>query len=206
VGEAAFRTIAQLAERCGHYCWLEDRLFALTGQWASAPATDAAGTTDAAGAAEAEVRVVCSEMSSWHGFAAAAWWDRLPVRAGVDAGALVVPPAGPITEALDLLAGENDVLCAFGGLVGQIMPALLVAYDGELVHASPVCEAPVRALLDLVRPRIHHEIERGAALLHQGGTGGSAPTDAVGGGVDAVHRLQRVLGAGSTIFPDVRAS
>jgi hypothetical protein len=204
VGESTpFRTIAQLAERCGHYCWLEDRLFALTGQWASAPAADTAGATRAT---EAEVRVLCSEMSSWHGFAAAAWWDRLPVRAGVDAGALVVAPDGPITEALDLLAGEKDVLDAFDGLVDQILPALLAAYDTEYAHASAVCEAPVRALLGLVRPRIRHETEQGAALLRQAGTGDAAPAEGAAGGVEPARRLQRVLGAGIAIFPDVRAS
>ncbi len=106
------------------------------------------------------------------------------MRAGVDAGALVVPPAGPIGEALDLLAAEQDLLGAFGGLVGQVLPALLAAYDEDFVRVSAVSEAPVRALLDLVRPRLHQEIERGlgpagaaaasAAVRHRRHTPGRA--------------------------------
>ena len=55
-----FRTIGELAERCGHYCWVESRLFELTGSWASRPA-GAAG--------DPELRVFFSEMSAWHAFA-----------------------------------------------------------------------------------------------------------------------------------------
>ncbi len=225
-GTAAFRTIEQLAERCGHYCWLENRLFALTGSWASAPgaADAAAGTADAwaapgaleAGAfengalenraLEAEVRVACSAMSSWHGFAASAWWDRLPVRAGVDAGALVVPPAGPIGEALDLLAAAGDLPGAFGALVGLVLPTLHQAYDEELARASAVSEAPVRALLRLVRPGVHQEIERGAELLRRRGPGVGAPGQPSDGESGLAGRLQRVLGVESAIFPAARAS
>ncbi len=145
VDPAGFRTIGQLAERCGHYCWLENRLFTLTGLWAGAPDDAANSATDAGpgssagspAALAAEVRVVCSEMSSWHGFAAAAWWDRLPVRAGVEADALVVAPAGPFGEVLDLLAAEGDLVGAFGGLVGQVLPALLAAYDEDFAPCLP---------------------------------------------------------------------
>jgi hypothetical protein len=201
-GPTGFRTIGQLAERCGHYCWLENQLFALTGLWASAPASAGGVEAGSPGTADDEVRVLCSEMSSWHGFVAAAWRDRLPVRAGVDAGALVVPPAGPIREALDLLAGEGDLLGAFGGLVEQVLPALLAAYGDEFAHASAVSEAPVRALLDLVRPGLHQQIERGFGLLRRSGV----TTAAAGEAADLSSRLQRALGPGSAIFPAARAS
>ena len=124
-------------------------------------------------AVDAEVRVLSSEMASWHGFVAAAWRDRLPVRAGVDAGALVVPPPGPIGEALDLLAARpSSVLGAFGGLVGQVLPAFWRPTTRSSPVPPPVSEAPVRALLDLVRPRVHQEIERGSVLLRR--TGGAS--------------------------------
>ncbi len=173
----------------------------MTGRWASAPAEGAGAGPPAA--RDDEVRVICSEMSSWHGFAAAAWQDRLPVRAGMDAGALVVPPACPIREALDLLAGEKELLGAFGGLVGQVLPALLAAYDEEFARASAVSEAPVRALLDLVRPGVHQQIERGLGLLAGSGVTGAATGGAAAG---LASSLQRVLGSGSAIFPAARAS
>ena len=124
--------------------------------------------------------------------------------------ALVVAPSGPAAEALDLLTEERDLLGAFGGLIGQILPALLAAYDEEFADGSAVSEAPVRALLELLRPRVHQEIERGAVLLGRadpgdGGTAGvGGPVD--GEGADVAARLQRVLGGGSAIFPAARAS
>jgi len=196
-----FRTIGALAERCGHYCWIENRLFALTGLWASTP-----GAPGARAAIEAEIRVVASEMSSWHGFVAGQWRERLPVRAGVDADALVVPPPGPLGPALDLLEAEADLTGAFCGLVEEILPALLAAYDEHLAHASPVSEAPVCALLGLVRPRIELEIERGRELLLRGRRAGGDEGGATRTGFDTSGRLQRVLGAERTIFPGARAS
>ncbi len=208
-----FRPMGQLAARCGHYCWLEHRLFTLTGSWAGAPAVVTAAPGPP-GAWDAEVRVVCSEMSSWHAFAAASWHDRLPVRAGVDADALVVAPSGSVAQALDLLAAEaeEDLVDAFGGLVGQILPALLAAYDDDFADGSAVSEAPVRALLDLVRPRVHQEIDQGAVLLGRARRDDSwaargARTDGDGGvergreGVDLAGRLQRVLGGEKRHLP-----
>jgi hypothetical protein len=167
----AFRTIDELAERCGHHCWLEHRLFALTGMWATAPPGPGI---------EAEFRVLCSEMSLWHGFVAGQWRDRLPVRAGVIPDALIAPPPGALAQALDLLAADVDLSGAEGpqgaqgprralaGLVEHILPALLEAYDEDFARASAVSEAPVRALLGLIRPRAHVEIAQGRALLHRG--------------------------------------
>ncbi len=160
-----FRSIGELAERCGHYCWLEHRLFALTGMWATAPANSGI---------EAEVRVLCSEMSSWHGFVAGQWRDRLPVRTGVNADGLIIPSPGPLPQALELLgagtglSGAQGPQGALAGLVEHILPALLEAYDEDFSHTSVVCEAPVKALVGLIRPRAHLEIARGRALLHRG--------------------------------------
>jgi hypothetical protein len=157
-----FRSIGELAERCGHYCWLEHRLFALTGMWATAPT---------ATGIDAEFRVLSSEMSSWHGFVAGQWRDRLPVRAGVNADALIIPSPGPLPQALDLLEGDAGLSGAAGaldGLVEHILPALLEAYDEDFARTSVVCEAPVKALLGLIRPRAHLEIAQGRALLHRG--------------------------------------
>ena len=94
------------------------------------------------------MRVVLSEMSARHGFFAAQWRDRLPVRAGVDAGALIVAPPGPFGAALDLIESEPDLACVLGGLTTQILPRLVERYGRHLAQASPVSEAPVRAVLE----------------------------------------------------------
>jgi hypothetical protein len=179
---AGFRTIGERAVRCGHYCWLESRLFALTGHWASAPLPDGVGA-----ALDPEIRVRCSRISSWHGFLAGQWHDRLPVRAGVDAGALIVPPPGPAAEALDL-------------------PSLLAAYDDDFAHASPVSELPVLAVLELARARAPREIEEGRDLLGWGAAAGTEVGNAAQKVANLRGGLQQVLGANGSIFPAAWAS
>ena len=196
-----FHTLDALAERCGQYCWIEHRLFALTGMWAGAPCA-----TGAAGSMESEIRVACSEISSWHAFVARQWRDRLPVRAGVDAGALVVPPPGGAGPALDLLEAQADLMGGLSGLAEQILPALLAAYDDHFAGAAPVSEAPVRAVLGLVRPRLQLEIEGTRGLLRRGARVGGEADGRAGQRGDLAASLQRVLGAESAIFPAAWAS
>ena len=155
----AFRSIDELAELCGHYCWVERRIFEVTGSRASRPGS---GET---GAGEAEVRVALGQMSACHGFFAAQWRDRLPVRAGVDAGALIVAPPGPFGQALDLIESEPDLLHVLGGLASQILPRLVERYGRHLAQASPVSEAPVRAVLEWAVLSTGGEIELAGLLL-----------------------------------------
>ena len=191
-----FRTIGELAELCGHYCWVERQVFELTGSRASRPET---GDPDAG---EAEVRVVLSEMSARHGLFAAQWHDRLPVRAGVDAEALIVPPPGPVEEALDLIASAPQPALVLGGLATQFLPRLREAYGRHLAQASPVSEAPVRAVLEWAVHSLGGEIRLAGALvqrLEPAGEGARTVEDF--GGV-----VQRLLGSAEDTFPGARAS
>jgi hypothetical protein len=203
---AEFRSIGDLAVRCGHYCWLENQLFALTGRWASAPAPNSPEpntlATAPGQAIDPEIRVLCSQMSSWHGFLARQWRDRLPVRAGVDAGALVVPPPGGAGGAIELLGAEPDVLIALGGLVEPFLPTLLAAYDNDDAHAPPVSELPVLAVLELARHRAPREIEAGRDLLDRGVGAGEVAQKVA----ELRDRLQRALGVNGGIFPAAQAS
>jgi hypothetical protein len=213
-----FRTIGELAVRCGHFCWLENQLFTLTGQWASAPATGE-GTGSAADTAtdpatDPAIRVLWSQMSSWHGFLAGQWHDRLPVRAGVDTHALIVPPSGGVVEALELLGGVPELAVRLGGLVEPILSGLLAAYDDEAAHASLVSELPVLGVLELARCHGRQEIEAARAAAAEGaaagpGAGAGAGPRAGPGTVTVAElrgRLQRLLGADRGIFPAARAS
>jgi hypothetical protein len=194
--EGTFWTIGQLAERCGHYCWLEGRLFELTGSRASAPGGAAPAASDP------EIRLYLSVLSARHAFLAAQWRERLPVRSGVDAAAFVVPPPGPAGEVLDLCAAEPDLVLVLGGLVEQVLPALLDGYDRHLAHASVVREAPVRAVLELAGLVGRPEVEGGQALLRRvAGTPDQAGEVAAFGA-----RLQRRLGDLTGVFPCARAS
>ena len=193
---SGFRTIGELAELCGHYCWVERQVFELTGSRASRPET---GDPDAG---EAEVRVVLSEMSARHGLFAAQWHDRLPVRAGVDAEALIVPPPGPVEEALDLIASAPRLALVLGGLATQFLPRLREAYGRHLAQASVVSEAPVRAVLEWAVLSLGGEIRLAGALvqrLEPAGEGARTVEDF--GGV-----VQRLLGSAEDTFPGARAS
>jgi hypothetical protein len=196
VGGATFRSIGELAELCGHYCWVERRVFELTGNRASRPeAGDAA-------AGDAEVRVVLSEMSARHALFAAQWHDRLPVRAGVDAEALIVPPSGPVEEALDLIASASRLALVLGGLATQFLPWLREAYGRHLAQASPVSEAPARAVLEWAVLSLGDEIRVAGALVQRlaGDGEGARALEGLGGIV------QRLLGSAEDSFPGARAS
>jgi hypothetical protein len=191
-------SIGAAATRCGHYCWLENRLFALTGSRASG----AAGGAEPAGGADAELRVQLAEMSSHHGFLAAQWADRLPVRAGVDVAALVVPPPGPLAEALDQLEAEPDLLLVLAGLVDPILPRLAESYADHLAGSSPVRDGPVRAVLELAGARGAHEIRRARAVLARV----QGPGEGAIGVAECRAGLQRLLGAAAGILPAARPS
>jgi hypothetical protein len=215
VGHAAFRSIGELAELCGRYCWVERRIFELTGirasRPASAPSADSADSADSEtgsphtgdpGAIDPEIRVVLSAMSAGHGFLAAQWRERLPVRAGVDADALIAPPPGPLTEALDLIEAEPHLTLVLGGLATQVLPWLEDGYRRQLAQASPVSEAPVRAVLDWAALSTAREIRTADLLLRRLAPRGEQARSVENFG-DLVQRLLRATPDSS---PGARAS
>jgi len=195
-GAATFRSIDELAELCGHYCWVERRVFELAGSRASRLETGDPETGDA------ELRVVLSEMSARHGLFAAQWHDRLPVRAGVDARALIVPPPGPVGETLDLIASAPRLALVLGGLATQFLPRLRDAYGRHLAQASPVSEAPVRAVLEWAALSLGHETRLAGPLLQRLAPGGERARSVE----DFGGLVQRLLGKAADTFPGARAS
>jgi hypothetical protein len=169
VRPATFRSIGELAELCGRYCWIERRMFELTGSRASRPASAASAASEAG---DAEIRVVLSAMSAGHAFLAAQWRDRLPVRAGVDAEALIVPPPGRLPEALSLIEAEPRLALVLGGVATQVLPRLEDGYRQHLALASPVSEAPVRAVLEWAARSTAGEIRTARVLLQRVGPDG----------------------------------
>jgi hypothetical protein len=164
VAEAAgWRGIDELAALVGHYAWLEARLFELTGRWASAPVGDGAAPDGRAD----ELRVWCAAASRRHGELAAHWAQRLPVRAGVDAGALVVAPSGALAEALDALEAEAELTDGVAALVGTVLPRVVEAYRRHAAAALPVSEAPVLEVLMEARRAVEGEIRGGGSLLEK---------------------------------------
>jgi hypothetical protein len=194
--DTSFWTIDRLAERCGHYSWLERRLFEVTGRRASEPSSGLPG------AATAEIRLFLSVLAARHAALAEQWRHRLPVRAGVDRQALIVPPPGPVPEALDLVGGAADLAGVLSGLVEEILPRLLDSYDQHLARSSSVAEGPVRALLEQSRPGGQREIEQGQTLLIRLGNDPAGAENSAELRTGFQRRLEGVTG----VFPDVRAS
>jgi hypothetical protein len=193
VTDHSWRTIGQLAELVGDYCWVERRLFALTGEWASAPEGDA------------EIRLFFAAASRRHAELAERWCDRLPVRAGVERAALISPPSAPAAAALDRLQAEPGARGRLAGLVGVVLPRLVAAYGDHLSHASPVSEGPVLAVLGPARRTGSEEMESGLALLERvPGPGGSTGIDAERAAITA--DLERYFGDNTGVFPCVRPS
>jgi hypothetical protein len=185
-GAAAFRSIAALAERCGHYAWTEDRLFQLTGAWSAEP-----------GETTAEITVRLSAMSTAHAVLAAGWGDRLPVRAGVDREALVVAPPGPLADALAHLGAAPSPRLGLAGLVTVVLPRVLASYRDHLADASPVSEAPVRAVLEAAVRSMEGEISVGRGLLEAT----APPPSMVAIASQFCHELEGPFGASRGIFP-----
>ncbi len=149
-----WRQIDDLGRLVGAYCWLEHRIFAVTGSWATGDH-----------ALDPALRVWCAAVSRRHAALAGCWEERLPVRAGVDRTGLVVAPGGPLDGLLGALADEPEARAGVAALVATVLPRLLAAYDDHLTGASPVCEAPVMEVLTIAQRALGAEIRDGQDLL-----------------------------------------
>ncbi len=156
-----WRGIDELAGLIGAYCWVENRIFGLSGVWAT-------GTADGLWSGlEPAQRVWCAGVSRRHGLLAARWAERLPVRAGVDRGALVTAPTGPLAGAFDALDGASDPRTGVAVLVETLLPRLQGVYGAHRQTASPVSEASVLEVLTGAHQDLAAEISGGRALLEE---------------------------------------
>ncbi len=162
---AGWRGIDELAALVGRYSWLERRLFELTGRWATSPATEGAAPHTLGD----ELRVWCAAASRRHGELAGRWAQRLPVRAGVDAGAFVAAPPGPLAGAFEALEAEGDAGGGLAVLVTNVLPWLAGVYLAHSGAASPVSEAPVAEVLMEARRVVEGEIQSGRTLRQMAG-------------------------------------
>jgi len=144
-----WRTIDQLADVVGAYCWLERRIFALTGAWASAPAGPGRSQPDPCepDPCEPELRVFLAAASRRHAELAECWYERLPQRAGVDRAALVVAPSGALADYFEHLDAAPGLLQRTRGLVDEVLARLVATYADDLAHADVVNEGSVMAVL-----------------------------------------------------------
>ncbi len=195
-GPLRWRGIHELAVLVGAYEWLERRIFTMTGVWATRSAREA--DARAADVWSAEARVWCAAVSRGHGVLAARWAERLPVRAGVDAGALVAAPDGPLDGALDTLAAAPDLSAPLTAFAGVLLPRLNAVYEAHLRTASTVSEAPVLAVLTGAHRELVAEIKGGLALID------ATPEGRARSG-DLGEKLERAF-VETHVFPAVRPS
>jgi hypothetical protein len=192
VATERWRGIDELAGLIGAYCWVEHRIFELSGVWATEMSDGPWGGLEPA------QRVWCAGVSRRHGLLAARWAERLPVRAGVDPGTLVAPPAGPLAAGFDALAVTSDGRVGLAALVETLLPRMQAVYGEHRRTASPVSEASVLEVLTGAHRDLTAEISGGRALLE-----GSVETlkrdEAFG------RRIERAFDE-TDVFPAVHAS
>jgi len=192
VAAKRWRGIEELAGLIGAYCWVENRVFELTGVWAKGTGNGPRGGLEPA------QRVWCAGVSRRHGLLAARWAERLPVRAGVDRGALVTAPAGPLALGLDALAAPSDARVGLAALVEALLPRLQALYGAHRHTASPVSEGSVLEVLRGAHRDLAAEVSGGRALLE-----GSA--ERLTRDTALAYRIERAFDE-SDVFPAVPAS
>jgi hypothetical protein len=201
-GTRAWRGIDELAGLVGVYCWVESRIFEVTGTWATEAGPDPDGEDpdrgDPDGRLDPALRVWCAGVSRRHGLLAARWAERLPARAGVDRAALVTAPAGPLAGALGAMAATPDARVGVETLVQSAFPRLRAIYGLHRRTASPVSEGSVLEVLAVAQQDLTAEISTGRALL-QGAPEGLTRDAALG------PQIERAF-AETSVFPAVPAS
>ncbi len=108
-----------------------------------------------------------------HGALAGRWAERLPVRAGVEPGALVTAPAEPegLAEAFGALGATKELAVGVAALVETVLPWVGGVYGSHLMIATPVSEASVMEVLVEARREGSEEI-RGRPVPPGAASGG----------------------------------
>ncbi|MDA8356651.1 MAG: hypothetical protein M0Z95_10250 [Actinomycetota bacterium] len=171
--------IVQMATIVGGYCWIERRLFEVTGRWASDPVLLDAPDAPGASRAPAAIRLHFDELRVQHARHSAEWADRLPLAHGFDRRALTVAPNPGVEAAIRLLeagipaAGHDEhtpsarrvLIGRLAGLHRVILPRLVAGYERHRSAAVPVADRPISRVLDLVLRDEEAALRDGEALL-----------------------------------------
>jgi hypothetical protein len=143
--------LAQAAALLGSYCYIERRLYELTGAWSV--------EVD-----QPRAQVHLDQVSQQHAWHAQLFADRLPMLAGVETSSLI-RPLGAVDTVLEALAGAPSLLERLAGLYRVVVPRLVTTYGRHLRRAVPVTDAPVVRALRLVRTDELAAWQAGEALV-----------------------------------------
>ena len=147
----------EAADLCGGHCWVERRLFEVLGAWSLA--------------ASAPVTVVLLDRHSQHAaWRAGQWWERLPVRAGVEREELVVAPAGwegalgAAGSRIPPPGGDPALLW----VVHRVLLARLATrYRRHQERVGPLADAPTARTLLQVLADVRSDGDEGRAALEE---------------------------------------
>lgn len=151
-GDRTALELGQSAELLGAYCFVERRLFELTGAWSVEVDLP-------------RLQVHLDQVSQQHAWHAELWAERLPVLAGVEPASLIAPLGPALGGVLDLLAAAPTSPERLAGLYRCVLPRLLATYGRHLRRAAPATDAPVVRALRLVRTDELAAWQAGEALL-----------------------------------------
>ena len=130
--------LSQAAELIGAYCFVERRLFELTGAWSVEVAGPGVG-------------LHLDQVSQQHAWHAELWAERLPVLAGIEPASLIRPLGPALGPVLDALAACESDVERLAGLYRCVLPRLVTSYGRHLRRAVAATDAPVMRALRLVR-------------------------------------------------------
>ena len=173
-------TLEDSARLAGGHCWVEQRLFEISGGWVRSTQ-------------EVEAKLMLDRQSQHHAWRARQWWDRLPVLDDVNRGGLVVPPTPAVAAVMLALSGLEDTVARLAGLYRVALARVHVSYRSHKALAGPVADASVLRTLDIVGRDVVRDWTEGEAVLQSLLTTRRAADDAAA----AVGRLEGLLAEGS---------
>jgi hypothetical protein len=160
-------TLEDSARLAGGHCWVERRLFEISGGWVKSTP-------------EPEVKLMLDRHSQHHAWRARQWWDRLPVLDDVDRDGLVVPPGPAVAAVLSALAELQLTVPRLAGLYRVALARVHVSYRNHRALANPVSDGSVMRTLDIVGPDVMGDWTEGEAILQSLLTDRQAVGDAAG--------------------------
>lgn len=130
-------SLEESAARAGAHRWSEGRLFEVLGSWVSSTF-------------EPPIKLMFDRHSQHHAWRAAQWWERMPVLADVDRGALTAPGSPAEAAAADHLVGLGTTIERLAGAYRSALPRRIVAYRRHLERVGTVGDGSSARTLDLM--------------------------------------------------------
>ena len=148
----AFLTAGESVERMASYCRVEQLLFSLFGQWATAVELPVAKLA----------LVSAADHSAWR---AKRWFEMLPTAPpGPDAFLTLTLVEREAFALIAELVGESQSARMFVAY-GELLPGLRTAMAAHLERTTAVADAPVRRLLDISLTDVSNDLAEGIGLL-----------------------------------------